>query len=129
VWGEFSGGPYPSETTPQEMTATGAFTAVLGSLVSDTTYYFRSKVTGSATYYGNELILTTLPSTYEISLYSGWNLISLPLIPDSSNIEDVLAGIEGNVISVWAYDAETENWRLCAPPLDTIVDQGQLQLM
>jgi len=40
----------------------------------------------------------------DISLSVGWNLVSLPLIPDDSSIEVVLAGLVG-VKSVWTYDA------------------------
>lgn len=44
-----------------------------------------------------------------INLVGGWNLISLPLSPTSSAIRDVLAGIAGKLISVWAYQDDT--WR------------------
>lgn len=40
----------------------------------------------------------------DISLSVGWNLVSLPVIPDDSAIEVVLAGVVG-VESVWSYDA------------------------
>ena len=45
-------------------------------------------------------------TSYNITLYEGWNLVSLPLIPTSNNITDVLAGISGagNVTQVWAFD-------------------------
>lgn len=45
-------------------------------------------------------------TSYNITLNEGWNLISLPLIPTSNNITDVLAGVSGigNVTQVWAYD-------------------------
>jgi len=44
-------------------------------------------------------------TSYNITLHEDWNLISLPLIPDSNNITDVLAGVTGaNVTQVWAYD-------------------------
>jgi len=44
-------------------------------------------------------------TSYNITLHEDWNLISLPLIPESSNITDVLAGVTGaNVTQVWAYD-------------------------
>jgi hypothetical protein len=56
---------------------------------------------------------TTLISTYDISLYSGWNLISLPLIPDSTSIEDVLAGLD--VQRVCTYDGDTQTWYLYSP--------------
>jgi len=54
--------------------------------------------------------LTYIPdspgTSVSIYLVSGWNLISLPLIPTSTDIEDVLAGITptGKVISVWSYN-------------------------
>ncbi len=47
-----------------------------------------------------------------IQLSEGWNLISLPLIPNSTNIEDILAGLseEGSVDSVQYYDNESGEW-------------------
>ncbi len=101
------------ETTPQTMTAIGNFSAALSGLVPSTTYYFRAKVTGSVTVYGNELSFTTLISSYDIPLVAGWNLISLPLIPDSTNIEGVVAGI--SVDGVAAYDGATQTWSLYSP--------------
>lgn len=50
-----------------------------------------------------------------IDLVKGWNLISLPLIPLSSAIDVVLAGILDHVISVWHYDAATAQWKNFAP--------------
>ena len=45
--------------------------------------------------------------SYNITLAEDKNLISLPLIPDSNNITDVLAGISGaNVTRVKTYDAD-----------------------
>jgi len=66
--------------------------------------------------------------TDTIELETSWNLISLMLIPTSSNITDVLTGIE--VVSVWAYDASIEDpdkrWSSYAPgkpgDLETMVD-------
>ena len=44
-------------------------------------------------------------TSYNITLAEGWNLVSLPLIPTSNNITDVLAGVSGaNVTQVWAFD-------------------------
>jgi hypothetical protein len=59
-WGEIPGGPYPNETTPQTMSATGAFTFNLNNLVPNTTYYFRAKAVGDSTGYGAEKSFTTL---------------------------------------------------------------------
>ena len=57
-WGTASGA-LDQETAPQAMTSTNGFTAALGDLDSDTTYYFKAKVTGSVTVYGEELSFTT----------------------------------------------------------------------
>jgi len=54
-------------------------------------------------------------TTYNIALTSGWNLISLPLIPNSTVIGNVLAGISGNVIMVRYYDASSVSWLSYVP--------------
>jgi hypothetical protein len=54
------------------------------------------------------LIVSTL-SAYNIYLMPGWNLISLPLIPDDSDIDNLLGSVTG-VESVWYYDAATAEW-------------------
>jgi len=45
-----------------------------------------------------------------ITLVEGWNLISLPLIPLSSDIDAVLAGIMDDVNAVWYWDATADHW-------------------
>ena len=49
---------------------------------------------------------------YPIQLYKGWNLVSLPIVPANSSIENVLSLLlkEGLLESVWTYDAETKTW-------------------
>ncbi|MBT9143487.1 MAG: hypothetical protein DDT29_01895 [Dehalococcoidia bacterium] len=62
---------------------------------------------------------------YHITLVPGWNLMSLPLIPENPAIETVLAGILENVLRVWHYDAGTRQWRAFpggATPLTQMVD-------
>lgn len=54
-------------------------------------------------------------TSYDIALYEGWNLISLPLVPDNPLIDAVLSGISGTVSKVWAYDAQTEEWSYYVP--------------
>ncbi len=39
----------------------------------------------------------------EISLNAGWNLVSIPLSPENSNIQSVLNSINGKYDSVWSY--------------------------
>ena len=51
-------------------------------------------------------------TTKPLDLRAGWNMMSLPLIPADSSIEQVLAGIDEDttVEFVWAYDAQSNNW-------------------
>ena len=111
-WGA-STGVYTNETTPQEITSIGPFNTEINGLSSNTTYYFRAKATGSITQYGDELSFTTLASDtvmYDLPLSPGWNLVSLPLIPNSIDIEDILAGIMHHLVTAWAYDDLTKEW-------------------
>ena len=54
-----------------------------------------------------------------ISLYTGWNLISLPLIPGNTDIATVLTGVSvpGNVTMVyyWYNDGTTTAWQTFTP--------------
>jgi len=72
---------------------------------------------------------TTVDVT-SISLESGWNLISLPLIPEDSSIEAVLAGTELTVIKVAYYTGNPEGpeggWLNYAGDLE-ISDLTQMQ--
>ena len=45
-----------------------------------------------------------------ITLVEGWNLISLPVVPESNDIADVLADISENVVMVRHYDGATDTW-------------------
>ena len=47
--------------------------------------------------------------TYSLPLHTGWNLISLPIMPDDTDILDVMNSVAGNWNSVWSY--ETDNWK------------------
>jgi len=47
---------------------------------------------------------------YELLLSTGWNLVSLPIIPNSINIEEILADIMPNLVTAWAYDGSTAVW-------------------
>jgi hypothetical protein len=50
----------------------------------------------------------------EVELNKGWNLMSLPIIPQNSAIGTVLADITDDVISVWYYDPAL-GWRSYVP--------------
>jgi len=48
-----------------------------------------------------------------VPLHPGWNLISVPMSPDSTTITDVLSNIEGKYDLVYAYDASdaSDPWK------------------
>lgn len=52
----------------------------------------------------------------DVTLNKGWNLISLPIVPDDSAIGVVLADVMDNVVSVHHYRAATGTWLIYAPP-------------
>jgi len=56
-------------------------------------------------------IATELPAPCgTIALDQGWNLISLPLIPDNSGLETMLAPVWGDFVRAFKYDRCTETW-------------------
>lgn len=52
-----------------------------------------------------------------VSLAAGWNLASIPLVPASTAIADVLASIAGKYTIVHAWDAAAQGWRTYDPAL------------
>jgi len=53
----------------------------------------------------------TTATSYDISLASGWNLISLPVTPTNwTSVSGVLDSVDGQVESVWTYDAVEGKW-------------------
>ncbi|TET73619.1 MAG: hypothetical protein E3J42_06910 [Dehalococcoidia bacterium] len=62
----------------------------------------------------------------DVTLNKGWNLISLPIVPDDSAIGAVLADVMDDVISVHQYRVSIGDWLIYAPPdfttLTTIED-------
>jgi hypothetical protein len=54
---------------------------------------------------------TGLPAAdYNISLAADWNLVSLPLIPDNTDIDNVTAAINDTLSLVWSYNASSDAW-------------------
>jgi hypothetical protein len=90
---------------------------------------------GAVDYAGNEANSTALTvkfvpgvvTEWNITLSEGWNLISLPLIPDNSSIEAVLSGIMEHVDSVWAYNAETGKWLMYDPDTPEISNLHEMK--
>ena len=57
---------------------------------------------GSATGSTFSITAASFPVTTEtVSLKTGWNLVSLPLIPTNSNIQNILGSAMSNIESVW----------------------------
>jgi archaellum component FlaG (FlaF/FlaG flagellin family) len=48
-------------------------------------------------------------TSHTIQLHTGWNLISLPLMPADTDVLDVMNSVAGNWNSVWSYEAG--NWK------------------
>ncbi len=62
----------------------------------------------------------------DISLLEGWNLISLPYTPEDPSIEVILADISDNVLIVYGFDAETDEWFSYFPgfPGSTLIEMA-----
>jgi len=61
---------------------------------------------------------STLPTSgTNLNLYNGWNLISIPLMPEDTSITSLLSSINGNYSIVWAYNASDtiDHWKKYDP--------------
>jgi hypothetical protein len=58
----------------------------------------------------NVTLAVTIADNATVSLGTGWNLMSLPIMPIDTDIEEVLKEIDANVKSVWYYDGCDEAW-------------------
>lgn len=56
-------------------------------------------------------------SNFEKDLAVGWNLVSLPVIPEKKAITEVLSSIAGKYTLVESYDAEHATWRIYDPAM------------
>jgi len=65
----------------------------------------------------NDTASTLLASGTTLNLYIGWNLISLPLMPEDTSITSLLSPINGNYSIVWAYNASdtADHWKKYDP--------------
>ncbi len=61
----------------------------------------------------------TTATSFSITLskkgVNGWNLISLPVVPNNTNIEKVLADVKNDVLEVWKYDSVADKWNMYKP--------------
>lgn len=58
----------------------------------------------------NAFNVLSAPQTVNVELWSGWNLVSPPVIPTNTSRASVLSNISGSIISVWAFDAAAGTW-------------------
>ncbi len=66
-------------------------------------------------YSDNPWIFTTA-THYEISLSSGWNLISFPVTPTTwQDVEETLESANGQINGIWTYDAVKKEWSVYTP--------------
>jgi hypothetical protein len=55
-------------------------------------------------------------SAFDVSLVSGWNLISLPMTPENRNISALLpASVTGGLVNVWGWNESEQNWMFYSP--------------
>jgi len=117
-WGMAQGGPYPNETGQETLTTAGPFSAMIGSLLSNTVYYFRAKAeANSVTVHGVESSFTTTEEAavpVEVSLVDGWNIIALAAQPDPGYTASTLAADVndhgGHVTQVFRWNANAATW-------------------
>ncbi len=57
----------------------------------------------------------TTANHYSISIYTGWNLISIPTVPVDTSVEAVLGDAASAIDSVWTYDAASDTWYVAHP--------------
>jgi len=57
----------------------------------------------------------TTSGSYNIQLTKGWNLISMPVVPNDTTIESILGSAATSIEVVWAYDAVNGTWYVYRP--------------
>ena len=68
-----------------------------------------------------DLIQSSTSSTeYEITFSEGWNLFSIPSMPENATIESFLSEIASSIESVWSYDSEWSVYRPDTPELNSL---------
>ncbi|MFC2052593.1 kelch repeat-containing protein, partial [Chloroflexota bacterium] len=108
-WGTTSGN-LTQETNPQVMISTGNFSDNISSLSSNTTYYFRAKVTGSVSFSPNWTEVT--PTSSPPARYAH------TMAYDSSRNRIVLFGGDKggpDLGDTWEYDGTNQTWTEVTP--------------
>ena len=61
--------------------------------------------------------IEAIAGAVEVQLYVGWNLISLPLVPNDPSAQNMLKGMgaRNSLIAVWAYVGTPRAWKYLIP--------------
>jgi hypothetical protein len=55
-------------------------------------------------------------TTYSVSLVKDWNLISLPITPEDSDISSIFpADVVGSIVDIWGWDEARQDWVYYSP--------------
>ncbi|HCQ63299.1 hypothetical protein A3K28_00910 [Candidatus Azambacteria bacterium RIFOXYB1_FULL_40_33] len=95
-----------ANNTKYTITLTGV-TDTIGNALPDTSWYF------------------TTSASYSISLTTGWNLISLPVVPTDTNASAVLGTVlndSAKIETIWKYDPEAGTWGAYHPGVGMLSD-------
>ncbi len=117
---------FGTNTTPPLVETIGPFAAnqtslnyTLDQLSPGTTYHWQiiARDNYGITTVGPIWEFTTISFTsYNITLAAGWNLVSLPLIPDNTDIDAVISaanldsGNFANIVMVYTFNTTAESW-------------------
>lgn len=87
-------GPDPSygnQTPVRTLTSPGPFSAEISGLAPDTVYHFRARAAGVGVDCGAEMTFETAQvyAEIQIPLKAGWNMVSVPVIPDDNAVSAV----------------------------------------
>lgn len=94
-----------------------------GELQNNVTYYWKviatdsdGESTASPVWEFTTEAVEKIPVSYNISLSAGWNLISLPIIPDSNNITRIItpdnlsSGDISNINIIYSFNISSSKW-------------------
>jgi PKD repeat protein len=68
--------------------------------------------------YHNLITVTnsTTPLTFNMSLVDGWNLVTIPLMPENSSINAIFpTNVIDGIIDIWGWDEVQQNWVYYSP--------------
>ena len=78
---------------------TGSFTSNISGLDANTNYHVRAYATTSnGTFYGNDILFTTVKSSQQLSIPNGWSGISSHIIPANPDVEAIFSPVLSKLI-------------------------------